>query len=274
MSSDPGETSDQVASAGTVAGNIPHDGVLSAPASAQVVSPTATPVPAVQTPAAAMEPAPAAGVQPQPSSPAPVTATPVTSAQSSPVPDMAQTGFYRAQQPDPALQNADMAEQAHDDVVPVQWVAGADPGAHPRRSAKWYAAVILAAVLLSAIVFLVGRDKVSTAFVGLAILAFAFLGAKRFHPVQYGVDRRGVMIGGKFYAYAMFRSFSVIEDSFGKAIVLSPLQRFMPLLNLRFDANTADVAGIDHVVEILSDHLPMEEHRADMMDHISRSIRF
>jgi hypothetical protein len=48
-----------------------------------------------------------------------------------------------------------------------------------------------------------------------------------------------------------------------------PLKRFMPPLSMYFDPTDED-----HIVKVLTSHLPMQDHHHDPIEKLMRMIRF
>jgi hypothetical protein len=87
--------------------------------------------------------------------------------------------------------------------------------------------------------------------------------------LSYKLDNYGVHIGQKSFPYANFKSFSVIDEGAISAINLLPLKRFLPPISVYYDPKDED-----KIAAIISDYLPFEEHKEDLVDQLVRKIRF
>lgn len=227
----------------------------------QQVSPAPVPSPVLSEPAslatvAASTPAPQApAMQPQPDA-AQAPFTPVQPDEIDPMP-ADDGGFFRADPADPSPQPVFEAAPT------VEW-STADMDT-PHRASKWYALFVVAVLVIAGIVFFLTKELLSPIVVVFVCLLFGFYTARKPHAVHYALNGHGIAIGKHFYSFSQFRSFALIDDG----LVLMPLQRFMPILSVHFSHEQAD-----QVIGVLSNVLPMEEHRADAMDKIARTMRF
>lgn len=138
-----------------------------------------------------------------------------------------------------------------------------------QKGASWYLKLALVGLLVSVIVFLMTRDFISTGVVIFAAAIMGILSAKQPRVLEYRLNGHGLSVGGKFYDYTMFKSFSVIDDGGPKSIILMPLKRFMPLLSVYFDPEDEE-----KVLDILSSHLAFDHREYDMVDKFMRKVRF
>ncbi len=151
---------------------------------------------------------------------------------------------------------------------PVTWTAS-EFVAH-QKSPSWYGALGVGTVILAGLVFLVTRgDFISTGVVVFAAVIFGIFAARQPRTLEYRLDDGGLSIGGKFYAYDVFKSFSVVDEGAFSGILLFPLKRFMPLLTILYAPED------EHkIVDLLADRLPMENRSYDAVDRLMHRIRF
>jgi hypothetical protein len=143
----------------------------------------------------------------------------------------------------------------------IQW--SASEFIEHSKSKRWYMSLAGVTLVLSALVFIITRDKISTSVIIVAALAFGIFAARKPRVLEYRLDEGGLTIATKFYAYEQFKSFSVMDEGPVASIYLLPLKRFMPALSLYY--SEADEARI---LEMLSDRLPLEERQVDKVDRI------
>jgi hypothetical protein len=137
------------------------------------------------------------------------------------------------------------------------------------KSIDWYLALAVAAVLGAIAVYLLFRDLITTIVILVAALAFGLYGRRRPRLLEYKLDTHGLFIAGKFYPYATFRSFAVVDEGHFSSIAFLPLKRFGLLTTVYYDP--ADEASI---IDIISRHLPLEPRSADAIDRFMKRIRF
>jgi hypothetical protein len=158
-------------------------------------------------------------------------------------------------------------QESISDEQPMEWTS-ADAPTHPKPSG-WLAMLTGGAVLLAIVVYFLTRDMVSTASSAIAAVLLIMFNARRAHAVRYRLDRGGIVIGQKYYPYSQFRSFMVDVEGPASSIVLTPLQRFMPPLTVVCD-HSIEGEVIGHV----SDHLPMEQYKRDVVDTMLHKLHF
>jgi hypothetical protein len=136
------------------------------------------------------------------------------------------------------------------------------------KGAAWYgllALVVIIFVIIAAILKL---------WLGIALFlvmgaAIAVYAKKEPRILNYALDSSGVTIENKHYPYNTFRSFSVFRDIDWHSIELDPTQRFMPRLTLLFSDD-----DIDDIANHLSLHLPNSDRTPDVIERITRKLRF
>ncbi len=169
-------------------------------------------------------------------------------------------------QPETAIDDAP-APATTDGPDGISWTAS-EFVAH-EKSATWYLALAGSAAVIAALIYLLTRDKISTAVVIVGALTLGFYGARQPRQLDYRLNAEGVNIGQKYYRLEDFRSFAVVPEGAFASVIFMPLKRFAPLVTIYY-APTDE----DKIVKLLSDSLPLEPHRADAVDNFMRRIRF
>lgn len=150
----------------------------------------------------------------------------------------------------------------------VEWSAS-EYIAHT-KGALWYAGLVGAFLATAAIVYLISDHQiVPTVVTAMLGVIMAVSAARPPRTLQYSITSDGVQIAHRFYPFANFKSFSMSQDRAIGFISLQPLKRFMPPLIVHYDPNDED-----RIVDTLSNFLPFENHKADIVDRISKKIRF
>jgi len=159
------------------------------------------------------------------------------------------------------------AQPKSGDKDSISWTAS-EFVAH-EKSAGWYGTLMLAAAIIAALIYLATKDIITATVVIIAALAFAVIAGRKPRQLQYQLDNTGVTVGHKQLAYHTFKSFSVVPEGAFSSIVFRPLKRFSSLTTIYYAPQDEE-----KIVNLLSDHLPMEERKPDAVDSMMRRIRF
>ena len=149
---------------------------------------------------------------------------------------------------------------------PITWQAS--EYVHHHKGASWYLglAVIVVILLAIAIIFHLWLSVGVFLAMGVAIVVYA---QKPPRTLTYQLDGVSVTIEGKSYPYHNFRSYAVLSDVEWHAIDLEPTQRFMPRMTVLFGDDDFDL-----IVGHLDLHLPRVDRNPDMIERLSRYLRF
>ena len=164
-------------------------------------------------------------------------------------------------------QSAQNEELTASDQQSVTWTAS--EYVHHEKSAGWYFTLTVVALILVTLIYLLTKDVVS---VGVVIVAALLLGIYATHQprqLEYKVDQKGLSIGDKRYTYGQFKSFSIMSEGAFSSIVFMPLKRFAQTTTIYFPPDEEEA-----IMNILANHLPLEEARRDAIDSLMRRIRF
>lgn len=138
-----------------------------------------------------------------------------------------------------------------------------------QKTSGWYLALAAGTMLLALTVFFLTRDRVSVGVVLVAGLILAAYANVKPRQLDYKLDTRGLQIGQKYYGYEDFRSFAVVPEGAFSSIVLMPLKRFSTLTTIYYPPEEEE-----KIVGILSNYLPVDEHKHDAVDRFMHRIRF
>lgn len=152
-------------------------------------------------------------------------------------------------------------------VEPVQWSASEFIDHH--KNAGWYMAILGGFIVLALTIYIITRDWVSILFIGIILILFMIIAAKKPRQRTYTVDNQGIMIDNKFYSYNDFKSFSLGNEGAIGSIVFMPLKRLMPELTVYFAA-----ADEPRIVKVLAANLPIEERRDRSVDKLMKKLHF
>lgn len=150
---------------------------------------------------------------------------------------------------------------------PVTWTASEFVA--NEKTARWYMLLAIAAGVVSAIIYLLTRDIISSGMIVIVAILFGIFAARKPRVLEYKLNEAGLTIGAKFYPYDVFKSFSVLEEGAIDCIWLMPLKRFMPVISVYFPSESGE-----KIANLLSQFLPYEEMQHDVVDRFMRKIRF
>lgn len=166
----------------------------------------------------------------------------------------------------PEFQPQSREDQGAGDTI--SWTASEYIAHH--KPAGWYMALSLGAIGIAAIVYFVtGGDVTSVIVVLLAAIIFGAVGARKPKEQHFSIGHDGVSIGSKFYNFDQFKSFSIVDEDAFASITFMPMRRFMPAISIYYDPQDED-----HIVEVLSVYLPIEDRGRDPIDRLMKKIRF
>ncbi|MGH7234226.1 MAG: hypothetical protein ACREF7_02160, partial [Candidatus Saccharimonadales bacterium] len=166
-----------------------------------------------------------------------------------------------------SIKTAGISDTSQDPEGSISWTAG-EFVAH-NKGPLWYVLVMGAAIIIGGIIWLLTRDKVSAGAIIVVALVMIIFGSKRPRDLNYRIDNEGLHIGEKSYPFDRFRSFAISQQGAFSSIVLFPLKRFAVMISAYF--NPSDEQKI---VAIISNYLPLEEKRRDIIDEMMWKIRF
>lgn len=138
-----------------------------------------------------------------------------------------------------------------------------------KKGLGWYLMLILGAIIITGALYWLTKDIVSSVIVIVLIIVFAVVANRKPRVMEYRLDRNGLAIGNKFYAYVDFKSFTMEEIGPVKNITFLPLKRFMPPISVYFAPQDEP-----KITNALSQFLPYEQRSPDAVDRFMRSIRF
>ena len=138
------------------------------------------------------------------------------------------------------------------------------------KSSSWYLIGIAITLVLAAAMYLLADNIISSVTIIIVFGLLIVYGLRKPEQINYSLNAKGIEIGNKHFSYDNFRSFTVSEEGAFLSITLLPLRRFAPPAGLYYQ-------GVDDeqiLVEYLSDRLPMEQHKPDIIESLMLRIRF
>jgi hypothetical protein len=167
--------------------------------------------------------------------------------------------------------NIEMLEEPIEEVAAAPEMAfswQASEFVHHHKSMMWYVGLSMAVMVMVVLAVWLHYWLEIGVFViaGVAVMVYA---RKPPRTLLYELSNEGVHIDGKLYPFSVFRSFSVLPDEEWHSIDLEPAKRLNPRLVLLFD--TPD---LEQIVDHLELHLPREDREPDLIERITRYLRF
>ena len=160
------------------------------------------------------------------------------------------------------------ATSANSSVSPeVSWTAS-EYIAHDKGTG-WFMGLAAATGLATVAVYLITQDIVTVIVVLVVAIVFGVFALRQPRVLSYKIDHSGITIADKHYPYLSFRSFAVQEEGAVDSILLIPLKRFMPGINIYFPPEQED-----QIVGTLGNYLPHEDRPPDAIDRLMRKVRF
>ena len=139
---------------------------------------------------------------------------------------------------------------------------------HNHKSTMWYGVLGLIVAALSGLAILLHLWLEIGVFIAMGG-ALAVYAQKPPRVMRYELSDQGVHIDGALYPFGDFRSFGVIPDEEWHSIDLEPTKRFSPRRVILFDTE-----DFDEIVGHLELHLPREDRPLDIIERITRYVRF
>jgi hypothetical protein len=164
--------------------------------------------------------------------------------------------------------SADFAEQ--ESSLPsetITWEAS-EYIAH-EKPASWYGALFGASLLITAVVYLLNRDILTSVAIMTVSICAEFFASRKPGSKRYVLSAKGLEIDGKLFKYSEFRSFSIVEEGAIDSIWLKPLGKYKPAIIIYFSPEEED-----KIATMISNFLPHEQRELDAIDRASRRLRF
>jgi hypothetical protein len=157
-------------------------------------------------------------------------------------------------------------DEARASEVAYSWEAS--EYVHHHKGMGWYLGLLGLLVVLVAVAVLLKLWLTIGAFLAMA-LAIVVYARRPPRTLLYELSQKGIKIDGKEYPYSEFRSFGVLKDLEWHTIDLEPVRRFNPRMSILFDND-----DFDAIVGHLELHLPRTDRNPDVIERLTRTLRF
>ncbi len=149
---------------------------------------------------------------------------------------------------------------------PIKWEAS--EYVHHDKSPIWYVAYVLFFTALLGGIYFIVKDIISVVVIGLLAVAALVLSTRKPRTLSYELTGSGIVINGKEFPYASFKSFSIMQSDALENIFLEPLERYMPPISVYVAPDQ-----IDAVASIIGQYLPNRMRDPDLIDRFIHRIR-
>lgn len=158
-------------------------------------------------------------------------------------------------------------QQAVPTLDPINWTAS-EFISH-QKTATWFVGLGVIAAVVTVIVFVLTRNFLSALVVAAACMALGVLGARKPQIKNYLISDEGVVIDDRSYPFGLFKSFAVVDEGALGCIWLRPLKKYAPTVAMYYPPDQEE-----KIIMMLDNFLPQEDRQHDMVDKLSRRIRF
>jgi hypothetical protein len=166
---------------------------------------------------------------------------------------------------------ADASADGYSEVLPEPEIAfswQASEYVHHHKGTAWYGGLFaIIAVLIGVAAWLHSWLEIGV-FIAMCGVIVVYA-RKPPRTLLYELSENGIQIDRKAYPFSEFRSFAVMRDDEWHSIDLEPTRRLSPRVVLLFDPEDFEV-----IVGHLEMHLPREDRDWDIIETITRYLRF
>jgi hypothetical protein len=137
------------------------------------------------------------------------------------------------------------------------------------KDASWYLIALLVIALLAGLGYLLSHDVFTPGAVVIFGVILLLVSNRKPRTLSYLVDSHGIMINNREYPFTDFQSFSIIKEGSIESVMLLPLKRWSPVLNLYFSPDDGQ-----KIFDTIGSFLPFEQREKDLIDKFLHKIRF
>lgn len=137
------------------------------------------------------------------------------------------------------------------------------------KTSTWYLYLLVICVVLCALVLFFLRDIITTLVIVVAFVLIGVYGSRKPKPIVYSIDNQGVEVAKRRYLYNDFRNYNLIHEGNFTNVTFMPLKRFAMTISIYFPPQSEKV-----ILDIISQHLPYEEHKPDLLERVLARVRY
>lgn len=135
------------------------------------------------------------------------------------------------------------------------------------HSALWYIGLLVVSGALSLLAVLLGWWSFLILIV-LGCISIIIFTLRPPRKINYQLDKNGLTEGKSLHRFEDFRAFGIIQEGQHFSAVLIPKKRLAITTKVYFPSSNGEV-----IVDILGNHLPMEQIKPDLLDKIVSFLR-
>lgn len=159
------------------------------------------------------------------------------------------------------------AQDTRDEFPALTWEAS--ESVHHEKDALWFVAILSIGGILTLLALFVIRSYTFAALLVVMTVALIVLAKRPPRVLQYQLDGRGITINQKSYEFHEFKAFGVVQDGPFNYISLIPTKRFLPAIDVYFPQEYGE-----EIVDTLGEFIPMKTMKPDVLDYVTRHLRF
>ena len=137
------------------------------------------------------------------------------------------------------------------------------------KSAVWFVVLGIVTLGLLALAIFVLKEYTFAALILVMAVAVVVWARRPATNVQYQLSATSVVINGKIFPLHSFRAFGVVQQAEISSIVLLPIKRFVPGVNVHFPHELGE-----QIVDVLGAVLAMEDVKPDFIDKLTNHLNF
>jgi len=135
------------------------------------------------------------------------------------------------------------------------------------KNTGWYIGLVLVGLCLIALAVWMKWWSFAVLIV-VSVFALFVYSIRPPRVLKYKLDSKGLTEDNKFYSYADYKSFGILQDGQHFAIVLTPRKRFSGRVTVFFPEKQGE-----KIVDAFGARLPMEEVKLDFIDRVVKFLR-
>jgi len=158
-------------------------------------------------------------------------------------------------------------ERHEPEMKPIEWQAS--EYVHHEKNILWFLGLVVVTVALALLAVFVVKSWTFAALIFVMAAATMVYARRPPRVLNYSLSEHGLSIDDKLYPLHEFRAFSIIQEGAIYSIMLLPVKRFMPAVNVYFPPDDGEA-----IVDMFGMFMPVEQRELDWVERAVRKIRF
>ncbi len=159
----------------------------------------------------------------------------------------------------------DKANESGYQDEPIQWQA--PEYLQEQRSPWWFIIFWVVVVVIILIAAFVVKSLTFAILVPVMAAALMLYSHRPPRNMAYVLSNKGLYINEKLHPLSEFKGFGVAKDDALPSLMLLPVKRFRPALNVHFPEEYGE-----DIVDFLGERIPMQELKLDIFDKLIRKL--